>query len=119
MLSCPHCNALGIRPVAKRWSSREAPAVCAECGKLSHVIASTGSGIPVATLFVVVAFSVLGAFVGHPGWGGLCGVPFALAYNIRAWRKAEMFPISPAAASTARKVSWLVNLLAALGIFGG
>jgi len=118
MVSCPHCNAFGIHSGAKRWSSREAPATCAECGKLSHVIASTGSGIPVATLLVVVAFCVLGAFVGHPGLGGLCGIPFALAYNIWAWRKAEMFPISSDAASSARKVGWFVNLLTVLGILG-
>lgn len=118
MTNCPHCNAPGIRSWAKRWSSREAPVTCAACGRFSHVIASTGSGIPVATLFVVVAFSVLGAVVGDPGLGALGGIPFAVAYNMWAWRKAQMFPISSDVASSARKVGWFVNLLTVLGIIG-
>lgn len=118
MTNCPHCNAAGIHSWAKRWSSREAPAKCAECGKLSHVIASTGSGIPVATLLVVVAFALLGAVVGHPGLSALGGIPFAVAYNMWAWRKAQMFPISSDAASSARKAGWFVNLLTVLGIIG-
>lgn len=118
MLRCIHCNGYGIRSLAKRWSSRELPATCAVCGKLSHVIASAGSGIPAATFLIVLAFGVIGAFVGHPLLGGLCGIPFAAVYNIWAWRDAEMFPIACDASSSARRATWLVNLLIALGIIG-
>jgi hypothetical protein len=113
MMHCVHCNAPGIRAAAKRWSGRDLPATCTLCGKLSHVIASTGSGIPVATLLVVLGFAVAGAL-----WGALCGLPVAVAYNVWAWRRAEMFPIAPETAANARRASWLVTLLSALGIFG-
>jgi 4-hydroxybenzoate polyprenyltransferase len=86
------------------------------CGKLSHVIASSRFCITVATLLVIVVFAVLGALIEHPVLGALLGIPFALTYNIRAWTRAEMFPISADASSSARKVGWLVNLLALLGI---
>jgi hypothetical protein len=88
------------------------------CGKLSHVIASSRSGITVATLLVIVASSVCGALIAHPLWGALAGVPLAVAYNIWAWKRAEMFPISAGASSSARKVSWFVDLLAWLGLIG-
>ena len=65
MLRCIHCDVLGIGITAKRWSGRETPAKCAKCGGLSHVIASTRSGIPVATLIIILAFAVLGAVNGN------------------------------------------------------
>ena len=117
-MRCVHCNGPGIHSGAKRWSSREAPATCALCGKLSHVIASTGSGIPAATALIVVVFAILGTFIDNPLVTAIIGLPFAVAYNIWAWRIAEMFPIFPQVSVRARKVSWLVNLLAVLGIFG-
>lgn len=118
MMHCVHCNAPGIRAAAKRWSGRDLPATCTLCGKLSHVIASTGSGIPVATLLVVLVFAVAGALWGQPLWGALCGLPFAVAYNFWAWRRAEMFPIAPESVANARRAGWLVTVLSALGTFG-
>lgn len=116
--TCPHCQGLGISQTAKRRSSREHPAKCTLCGGLSHVIASSRSGITGFTLTIVLVFAVLGAIHAHLGIGALTGVPFAAAYNIWAWNSAELFPISPESAAAARKLSWVVNALALLGIFG-
>ena len=102
--------------MAKRWSSREHPATCSLCGRLSHVIASTSSGIPVASLFIVGAFFLLGAVV-NAMILGLVGIPIALAYNVWAWKRAELYPISEDSANTSRRGSWIVNTLALLGIF--
>ena len=118
MLRCIHCDGLGIGIAAKRWSGREAPAKCAKCGGLSHVIASTGSGIPVATLLIILAFAALGAANGNPLLGAFCGLPVAVIYNVWAWAHADMFPISPKAMTKARAVSWVVNVLTLLGILG-
>ena len=82
------------------------------------MIASTGSGIPVATLMVVLVAAMAGALWGQPLWGALCGLPFAVAYNFWAWRRAEMFPIAPESVANARRAGWLVTVLSALGIFG-
>ncbi|MFM9879475.1 MAG: hypothetical protein ACKVOO_03585 [Burkholderiaceae bacterium] len=103
--------------MAKRWSSREHPAVCRLCGRLSHVIASTGSGIPVASLFIAGAFVLLGAVLGLMPLG-LVGIPVAVGYNIWAWKKAKLFPISGDSAATSRRVSWAINVLTFLGILG-
>lgn len=117
MVRCPHCSGEGISLNAKRWASREAPAQCTLCGRLSHVLASTSSGIPVATLLIVGAFFVAAAGVGLPIWSGVVGVPLAVCYNVWAWRRAELFPISGESAATSRQVSWVVNILAFFGIF--
>ena len=84
--------------------------------KVSHVVASTSSGIPVATLLILFAFFLLGVVGGHPLWGALCGVPFAITYNIWAWEKAEMLPIFHEVSASAQRVGWLVELLTVLGI---
>lgn len=118
MMRCIHCNGLGVHSGAKRWSSREAPATCALCGKFSHVIASTGTGIPATTIVIVIAFAIVGALIGNSLVGAVFGIAVAGTYNILAWRNAEMFPISPESSIAARKVGWLVNLLVVLGIFG-
>lgn len=77
----------------------------------------TSSGIPVASLFVVGAFVLLGIAVHlvHLGW---IGIPAAIGYNVWAWDRSELFPISGESATTSRKAGWIVNILSALGIFG-
>ena len=69
------------------------------------------------SLLVVLAFAVFGAANDHVVFDALCGVPSAVAYNLWAWDSAELFPISGEAASTARGVSWVVNVLAFLSVF--
>jgi hypothetical protein len=117
MTPCPHCLGQGIGEAAKRRSSREYPATCTLCGRLSHVLASTRSGIPVATFFIIGGFIIWGAVVEHLLFVGLVGVPIAVAFNIWMWKRAELFPIAGENASTARRVNWVVNVLALLGIF--
>lgn len=117
MSLCPHCCGDGITPGAKRRSSRERPAECTRCGRLSHVLASTSSGIPVASLFIAGAFFLAAAIVELPIWLGLLGLPVAVSYNVWAWRRAELFPISARSATASRRAGWLVNLLALIGIF--
>jgi hypothetical protein len=82
MLRCPHCNSVAVKNLAARWARREAPATCGHCGKLSHVIASTRSGMT--------------------------------AYNLWAWRRVELFPISPESAQVAARVGWWLLAIAAL-----
>jgi hypothetical protein len=102
--------------MAKRRSSREHPATCSLCGRLSHVIASTSSGIPVASLFVVGAFFLLGAAINIMVLG-LTGIPVAWGYNVWAWKRAELWPISGDSAKASRRGGLIVNTLALLGIF--
>lgn len=64
MHTCPHCKAPGIGALAKRWSSRSSPAECSACGSLSHVLASTSSGIWVACIVILLA-SLIGGLVQH------------------------------------------------------
>lgn len=54
---------------------------------------------------------------GLPGWLGAVGIPVAIGYNIRAWRGAELFPISGESAAASRQAGWVVNLLALFSIF--
>ncbi|WP_147400466.1 hypothetical protein [Acidovorax cavernicola] len=113
---CPHCHQPGIAAMAKRWSSRASPAVCGLCGKLSHVLASTSSGIGVAGLLIVVLSGIAAA-----AWDMaplvLLGLGLAVANNFRAWRRATLWPISKESADNARKVGWFVaGLLALFGL---
>ena len=116
MKQCPHCKELGVTSLAKRWSSREHPAVCGLCGRLSHVIASTSSGIFVFSLFIVGTFFVIGAVndVALLGW---LGVPVAVGHNVWAWKRAVLWPISGDSAKSSRRGGLIVNTLALLGIF--
>lgn len=102
--------------LAKRRSSREHPAVCSLCGRLSHVIASTSSGIFVLSLFIVGTFFLIGAVndVALLGW---FGVPVAVGHNLWAWKRAELWPISGDSAKSSRRGGLIVNTLALLGIF--
>lgn len=102
--------------MAKRRSSRGHPAKCNLCGRLSHVIASTSSGIPVFSLFIVGAFFLLGAVVNVMmlGW---VGIPMAVGYNVWAWKRAKLWPISGEGANASLRGGWIVNTLGLLGIF--
>lgn len=45
---------------------------------------------------------------------GIAGLAIAVANNIRAWRRVELFPISEEAARTAAQVSWWLIAVGAL-----
>lgn len=110
---CTHCQKPGISEAAKRWSARYNPAQCAYCGRLSHVIESASSGIMVLTLLMLVAALVAGwAFGAY--FVAACMVVLAVAYNVRAWRRAELWPISTESARAANEASWIVVALSAL-----
>jgi hypothetical protein len=107
MHTCPHCHAPGVRNLALRWSSRDLPAKCRACGRLCHVIGSTSSGIFTMCLVLLC----LAAFAGlalASWWAFLAGLAVIVAYNVWAWRRAELFPISEASAQAAGRVSWVI-----------
>ena len=58
--TCPHCQEPHIRHLALRWASRESPAQCPGCGRLSQVLADTSSAIAVFTWLGVLGSVVLG-----------------------------------------------------------
>jgi hypothetical protein len=58
--TCPHCQEPRIRHLALRWASRESPAQCPGCGRLSQVLASTSSAIAVFTWLGVLGSVMLG-----------------------------------------------------------
>ncbi len=113
MHACPHCRAVAIPGLRVRWSSRDFPAHCKACGGLSHVLASTSSAIAslscVAFCLLLVAALVLASL---PLF--LAGLAAIVAYNLRAWRRAELFPIAP---ETVRKEATVQWSLVALAIF--
>jgi hypothetical protein len=80
------------------------------------VIASTSSGIVVVSLFIVGTFFLIGAVndVALLGW---IGVPVAVGYNVWAWRRAVLWPISEDGAKSSRRGGLIVNTLGLLGIF--
>jgi len=102
--------------MALRWSAREAPARCACCGGLSHVLASTSNGIAAFTWLMLIGSLVLGVACQSVAMGAI-GMLLMLAGNIVMWRRCELFPIDRKAAQSARRVGWLANgvaLMAAL-----
>jgi len=113
---CPHCKEPGITGLAKRWSSRAAPAKCKACGGLCHVLASTSSGIGAAGLLIVVVSMILA--LGWPSsYSSLifpCGLVLAVACNLRAWKRAKLWPISKESAAYATTANWFVTGLAVL-----
>jgi hypothetical protein len=113
---CPHCAGQGISAWSKRWSSREHPATCDLCQRLSHVLSSTSSGIPVVSFFIALAFFLLGA-VANSMILGLVGIPLAVAHNLWAWKRAELWPISGKSSKASRRGGWIVNTVAVLSIF--
>jgi hypothetical protein len=116
--ACPRCQALSISGIAKRWSDRASPAACGRCGGLSHVLASTASGIGVGTLLILVASMVIAAgAMSYPlAVSGMC---LSAAFNIWAWRRAELIPIPKENVANARVVRWfLAGIYALIALFG-
>ena len=64
--TCPHCQEPHIRHLALRWASRERPAQCPGCGRLSQVLADTSSAIAVFTWL-----GVLGSVVPGLAWDSI------------------------------------------------
>jgi hypothetical protein len=115
--TCPRCKAPGIRTLDKRWSSRATPAECTACGGLSHVLASTGSGIW-AMGVVILVVSLIGALGLHSTLFFASGMVLAVTLNMRAWKHARMFPISRESAGNAAKAHWFVaGICALLAVF--
>ena len=87
------------------------------CGRMSHVLASTRSGIAFCSLFLFVGGSfVLAGIAGYLVLG-IIGVPLAIGYSSWAWKRAELFPISAESAASSRRGSLIVNVLAVFGVF--
>lgn len=111
--TCPRCKAPGIDGVAKRWSSRASPAKCEACGGLSHVLASTSSGIWAAGL-VIVVLSLIAAVGWHSSVFLVGGLVLAVACNIWAWKRARLWPISKDSAASAATGNWFIAGIAVL-----
>lgn len=116
-LECPHCRAAAVPQIQVRWSSRESPVTCAACGELSHVIGSTASGIGSVGCLAVVFAAV--AALAMQSWPlALSGLALAVAHNLWAWRRAELFPISPESSRKANQANWwLIGIVVFLKIF--
>lgn len=104
---CPRCKEPGIGSLAKRWSSRAVPAECSVCGGLSHVLASTSSGIWVGSI-VIFMVSLIGGLGLHSGLFFVSGLVLAVAFNAWAWMRTKMYPISRESAGNAAKAGWLI-----------
>lgn len=106
--ACPSCRKSGIRGLAKRWSSRGAPATCEACGALSHVLESTSNGIWAAGVVILVV-----ALIGGLGLDSFLfffsGLALAIACNLRAWKRAKLVPISKESAARATAANWFVT----------
>lgn len=103
--------------MAVRWSYLEAPARCGACRRLSHVLASTSSGI-IGVCIVLLSLAVVAGMVLESYSIGLLLAVLVVPYNIWAWRRAELFPISDESAKLAAQVSWwLVGISAGFRIF--
>ena len=87
--------------------------MCRNCKKLSHVLASTSSGIFSVGL-VLGCCAVIAALIAESYLAGAAGAAGVVGYNVWAWRQAELFPISPESAGTAAQVSWWLLALAVL-----
>lgn len=111
--TCPHCKAPGISGLAKRWSSRAAPATCEACGGLSHVLASTSSGIWAAGL-VIAVLSLIAALGWHFSPCLVVGPVLAVVFNLWAWKRARLWPISKDSAASAATGNWFIAGIAVL-----
>ena len=116
--ACPRCQELSISGLAKRWSDRGFPAKCAKCGCLSHVLASTSSGIVVGTFLVLIGSMVAAAgAMSYPL--AVSGVCLSVAFNMWAWRRAVLVPIPKENVDNARAVGWvLTGVYALIAMFG-
>ncbi|MBX9831458.1 MAG: hypothetical protein K2X78_00240 [Burkholderiaceae bacterium] len=115
---CPHCQKPGVSNVALRWATRESPAQCGCCGGLSHVLASTSSGIGVFTWMTLIGCLVLGVTLSSV-WIVVAGLLTTVLGNVWMWRRCELFPIEKQAAQAANRVSWVATLFAAVFVFFG
>jgi len=107
---CPHCKDAGLSELAVRWSYREHPARCVTCGGLSHVLASTSSGITGASM-ILVSITAAAAIVFNSYVVAVAGFVLLIVQNIWSWRRVELFPIGPEEARTAAKASGLLAFL--------
>ena len=114
--TCPHCQEPHIRHLALRWASRESPAQCPGCGRLSQVLADTSSAIAVFTWL-----GVLGSVVPGLAWDSIAlsgaGLLVVLGGNVWMWRRCELFPIDPKTAQTAARVGVGATLLSVVAAF--
>ena len=109
MHTCPHCHAKALKGLAVRWSGRSSAARCPGCGKLSHVLGSTSSGI-FAVCAVLLCCAVTAALLTTSYLVGITGLGLVFAYNRWAWSRVALFPISPESAKMAERVSWWLLL---------
>lgn len=116
---CPTCKAGGISEMAKRWSTREWPAKCEQCGALSHVPSSTSNGIWVGTLLSVAGLTIVAVLLHIPMVVGIAAVVMlTVLINVAMWRRAELVPIKSESAAVAKKVTWfLTAIYAVLSLF--
>lgn len=115
--SCPSCRKPGISDLAKRWSDRANPATCEFCGGLSHVLASTSGGIGFVGVLILVVSVIIAAGL-QTFLVVVPGACLAVAYNIRAWRRAELTPIPKENADAAKAANWfLAGLYALFALF--
>lgn len=105
MHTCPHCHAETLSGLAVRWSGRSYAARCPGCGKLSHVLGSTSSGI-FSVCTVLLCCAITAALLTESYLVGVAGLGLVIAYNCWAWKRVALFPISPESAKTAERVSW-------------
>lgn len=115
---CPHCRKPGVSNTALRWSTRESPAQCCYCGGLSHVLASTSSGIGVFTWMTLIGGLVLGGVLASMGIA-VAGVLVAGVGNVWMWRRCELFPTERKAAQIANRVGWAVSIVSVVMTFLG
>jgi len=103
MYCCPTCQKAGITELQKRWASRADPATCRFCGRLSYTLASQTSAIVWWGILLLVIGGMASAALGsyEPLLASAC---VAIAYNVWAWRRAELFPISAESAKAAATV---------------
>ena len=113
---CPHCGKRGVSNAALRWSSRESPAQCGYCGALSHVLASTSSGIGVFTWMALIGCLVLGWALQSFGVVVVGALVMCLG-NVWMWRRCTLFPIERKSAQIAHRVGWIANFFAVALIF--
>jgi hypothetical protein len=110
MHSCPHCRAPGVRNIDVRWSRREWPARCNACGRLCHVLASTDNGIDSVCL-VLLSLAVLAGLLLTSWLAFASALALVVAYNLWAWRRVELFPISEESARNGAAALWVVVIV--------